>query len=423
MGPAAAAAAAESHHHQLYRLSSEPPIARGASSLYNFAPDNAAGTAGDHHFGSGGGGQVGDFQGVFLQPTGADMATNGRPPSRPPPPLSRPPPPVSRPPVPGANPGPPPSVPPPPVPASPMGARKLSLGSYEGNLATPPSSVMFKRQPEKMEDNKFSKFGEVRVRSPSPRRVTASGAPTPTLQNGPSPFPQQPGQGIIASPLPFNMNGSTQGDMQNFLSLLEREEADFVDQVKKSKSFIQNIIKDKEELGVVVGSQAGKIQKLEGERMDYQKKIIEAEREKRDFHDRLEQERQAGMQAVKKIEKQKRDFEKLQQESAVLAKERNEAIAKLTKEMKELERLEGERKEMFERIDSLERDRTDQRPGSDISKNVSDLNMKLKLEIGSIRSENEALVKANEQIRLEIKSLEDKIQVRFSKLLFYHLSL
>ena len=71
--------------------------------------------------------------------------------------------------------------------------------------------------------------------------------------------------------------------MQNFLGLLEHEEADFVDQVKKSKAFIQKIIKDKEDLGVVVANHVGKIKKLELERMDYQKRIIEAEREKRDF--------------------------------------------------------------------------------------------------------------------------------------------
>ncbi len=55
--------------------------------------------------------------------------------------------------------------------------------------------------------------------------------------------------------------------------------------------------------------------------MEYQKKIIEAEREKRDFHDKLEQERQASIQALKKLEKQKRDLERLQQESAAIARE------------------------------------------------------------------------------------------------------
>ena len=44
-----------------------------------------------------------------------------------------------------------------------------------------------------------------------------------------------------SSPVPFNLNGGV--DMQNFLGLLEHEEADFVEQVKKSKAFIQKIIK------------------------------------------------------------------------------------------------------------------------------------------------------------------------------------
>jgi hypothetical protein len=43
-------------------------------------------------------------------------------------------------------------------------------------------------------------------------------------------------------------------------------------------------------------------------------------REKRDCHDKLEQERQAGIQALKKLEKQKRDLERLQQESANIAR-------------------------------------------------------------------------------------------------------
>jgi vacuolar-type H+-ATPase subunit I/STV1 len=79
-------------------------------------------------------------------------------------------------------------------------------------------------------------------------------------------------------------------------------------------------IRDKEELGVIVANQSNKISKLEGERMEYQKKIIEAEREKRDFHEKLEQERQAAIQALKKLEKQKRDLERLQQEAAAIAR-------------------------------------------------------------------------------------------------------
>ena len=119
---------------------------------------------------------------------------------------------------------------------------------------------------------------------------------------------------LNSSPVPFNINGSA--DMQNFLGLLEHEEADFVDQVKKSKSFIQKIIKDKEELGLMVANHSSKIKKLELERMDYQKKIIESERDKRDFTEKLEHERQATYQTLQRLELQKQEYERLQQESS-----------------------------------------------------------------------------------------------------------
>ena len=202
--------------------------------------------------------------------------------------------------------------------------------------------------------------------------------------------------------------------MQNFVNLLEREETDFVDQVKKSKAFIQAVIKDKEELGSIVTNQAGKIARLEAQKQDYQKKIIEAGREKRDFQERMEQERQSGIQAVKKIEKFKRDFEKLQQDSAVIAKERNDAVSKLGREMKELERLDGERKEMFGRIDTLERQVAEQQNKNsavDLTKNVSDLNMKLKMEIGDIRLENERILKSNEEMSTRVNSAEQQLEV------------
>merc|ERR1719481_1248702 len=108
---------------------------------------------------------------------------------------------------------------------------------------------------------------------------------------------------INSSPVPFNLNGGV--DMQNFLGLLEHEEADFVDQVKKSKSFIQKIIKDKEELGLMVANHSSKIKKLELERMDYQKRIIEAEREKRHFDEKLDTEKQSTFQAMQRLEAQK----------------------------------------------------------------------------------------------------------------------
>jgi len=81
-----------------------------------------------------------------------------------------------------------------------------------------------------------------------------------------------------------------------------------------------------------------------------------------------------------------------------LAKERNEAVNQLGKELKELERLEAERRELFVRIDTLERERTEKVDKNDMSRNLGDLNMKLKLEMGNARSENEKLLKANEQL-------------------------
>ena len=80
------------------------------------------------------------------------------------------------------------------------------------------------------------------------------------------------------------------------------------------------------------------------------------------------------------------------------AKERNEAVNQLSKELKENERLEAERRQLFERIDGLERMRTDKKDSNDQSRNLVDLNMKLKLEVGNARSENEKLIKTNEQL-------------------------
>ena len=81
-----------------------------------------------------------------------------------------------------------------------------------------------------------------------------------------------------------------------------------------------------------------------------------------------------------------------------LAKERNDAVNQLSKELTENSRLEAERRDLFERIDGLERQKTEKRDTTDQSRNLVDLNMKLKLEIGNARSENEKLIKTNEQL-------------------------
>merc|ERR1712123_37277 len=332
-------------------------------------------------------------QGLYLHPPA--MATNGRPPSRPPMPNSRGPPGPMRPMMFGTSPGPPPLGAPPPMPSSPAGGRKLSL------QAPSPNSNMFQRPPEKMVDNKLIKFGETKLRSPSPGRNAT------IVRNGPDRKVSAP-PSMNYSPLPFNVNGSS--DMQNFQGLLEHEEADFVDQVKKSKAFIQKVIKDKEELGMLVANHTGKIKKLEVERMDYQKRIIEAEREKRDFNDKLEHERQGSLQALQRIEQQKQEYEKLHQESAQIARERNEAVSRLNLEMKELERLERDRREMMAKIDDLSKDQNQKKTSIDMSKNVGDLNMKLKMEIGALRGENEGLQKKNEEIKSEVSDLDNQIQ-------------
>ena len=46
-------------------------------------------------------------------------------------------------------------------------------------------------------------------------------------------------------------------------------------------------------------------------------------------------------------------------------------------------------------------------------KSVGDLNMKLKLEIGALRGENEGLQKKNEEVVRQLNDLENQIQVGY----------
>ena len=62
-------------------------------------------------------------------------------------------------------------------------------------------------------------------------------------------------------------------------------------------------------------------------------------------------------------------------------------------------------------MEELSAEQQQRKNSADMSRNVGDLNMKLKMEIGALRGENEGLVKRNEEIRREIGSLEDQIQV------------
>ena len=48
----------------------------------------------------------------------------------------------------------------------------------------------------------------------------------------------------------------------------------------------------------------------------------------------------------------------------------------------------------------------------EVGKSVGDLNMKLKLEIGALRGENEGLQKKNDEVVRQVNELENQIQVR-----------
>ena len=47
----------------------------------------------------------------------------------------------------------------------------------------------------------------------------------------------------------------------------------------------------------------------------------------------------------------------------------------------------------------------------DSGKSLNDINMKLKLEIGALRGENEGLQKKNEEVARQVVDLENQIQV------------
>ena len=98
-------------------------------------------------------------------------------------------------------------------------------------------------------------------------------------------------------------------------------------------------------------------------------------------------------------------------DTVATARERNDAVSKLNLEMKNLEKLEKERRDMLVKIDELSMEQQTRKSSLDMNKNVGDLNMKLKLEIGALKGENEGLIKKNDEIRREIGMLEDQIQV------------
>ena len=94
-------------------------------------------------------------------------------------------------------------------------------------------------------------------------------------------------------------------------------------------------------------------------------------------------------------------------------------MASLNKEMRNLERLERERREMATKIDELGVEQASRKSSMEMNKNAGDLNMKLKMEIGALRGENEGLVRRSEETRREIGALEEQIQVSLDLSLTY----
>ena len=231
------------------------------------------------------------------------------------------------------------------APASPMTQRRLSVAGQAGQTAAfkaspksspnPPSQGFPKRPVEQIADRKINRFGEARLRSPGPpapppppsaaalqqssglasASSQASKAPPPPPPPATNGFPSTNGQG--RSPQQQQAPHPVGGEI-DFLDMLEKEEADFAEQVRRQKSFLQKIFREKEELAQMCVTQSGKLTKLEGERMEWQRKIIETERERRNFQERLDQEQQAHRQSVKKFEKVKRDSDKILADSAGL---------------------------------------------------------------------------------------------------------
>lgn len=114
------------------------------------------------------------------------------------------------------------------------------------------------------------------------------------------------------------------------------------------------------------------------------------------------------------------------QASNLVTNERNEAVARLGQEMNLLEKLEREKKDLMSRLDTLTQvcripslssdgkclqEQSAKTASIDMGKNVGDLNMKLKLEIGSLKGENEGLLKRNDEILQEVSDLQNQMQV------------
>ena len=50
---------------------------------------------------------------------------------------------------------------------------------------------------------------------------------------------------------------------------------------------------------------------------------------------------------------------------------------------------------------------------ADLGKGLGDLNMKLKMEVGALKGENEGLHKRNAEIQRQVSDLDNQIQVKY----------
>ena len=96
-------------------------------------------------------------------------------------------------------------------------------------------------------------------------------------------------------------------------------------------------------------------------------------------------------------------------DSSSVIKERNDAVSQLGKDKIEIQRLESDRRDLFARIDALERQKNDSKESTDTRNNMGDLNLKLKLEMGNLRAENDKLLKAKEETAKEKSEMDEKL--------------
>ena len=61
----------------------------------------------------------------------------------------------------------------------------------------------------------------------------------------------------------------------------------------------------------------------------------------------------------------------------------------------------------------LSQEQQQQTVSADLGKGLGDLNMKLKMEVGALKGENEGLHKRNAEIQRQVSDLDNQIQVKY----------